>query len=182
MDEEGAMRTTGRWIRWAALLLVLAVPVPAGAFEVSSGVSLGGFQAGTIPRLAVSPHVSIAWRATSNYLVALHDLCSVLPPSNFAGIGIYNDASVAVGYASEKVYFSAGPSFSIYSMTACGLALCGRVVGVAAGGHAQTDVYVARTAGGLAERQCDLDRRQEPRASRRPGRDGRRRPCATMEG
>jgi hypothetical protein len=58
-----------------------------------------------------------------------------------AEIGVFNEASIAIGYTSEKAVFSAGPSFSIYYLPACGLTLCGRVVGIAPGVHAQTEIY-----------------------------------------
>jgi len=137
---------SGRLINWAALLvLVLMAPMPASAFELSGGVSLGGFQVGgTLPRLAVTPHAGISWRKESGMLFVAHDLLSILTPVNKAGTGIYNKASITIGYAWEKVNISAGPSLSVYSMPACGVTfLCGRVVGVAPGGHAQADVYVA---------------------------------------
>jgi hypothetical protein len=149
--EGGAMggvtvRTSGLRILWAApLILVLVMPTPAGVFEFSGGVGVGGFQAGGIlPRLAVTPHVDISWRRENGFLFAAHDLFSVLAPVNKAGLGVYNKASVTIGYAWEKADVSAGPSLSVYSMPACGVTfLCGRVVGVAPGGHAQADVYFA---------------------------------------
>jgi hypothetical protein len=139
------VRRSGLLITWAAPLLVLVAPMPAEAFELSGGVSLGGFLAGgTVPRLAVTPHVGLSWRRESGFLFVVHDLFSILAPINKAGIGVYNKTSVAIGYASEKVNASAGPSFSIYSMSACSVTLlCGPVVGVALGGHAQADVYFA---------------------------------------
>jgi hypothetical protein len=139
------VRTTGRRIPWGALfvLVLVGVPMPAGAFELSGGVSLGGLLAGTVPHLAVSPHVGLAWRIQSGVLFTVHDLCSILPPINKAGAGVYNQTAVAIGYTWEKGNFSAGPSLSLYSMTACGIKLCGPVVGVAPGAHAQTNVYVA---------------------------------------
>lgn len=137
-------RVPERRITWSApLAIVLMAPNLAQAFELSSGLSVGGFQAGTVPRLALSPHAGIAWSKSSNFLVALNDVCSVLPPKNYIEIGIYNEISVSIGYASEASNFIAGPSLALYSMTTCGLQLCGRVDGVAIGGHAQTDVYFA---------------------------------------
>lgn len=131
-------------ITWAVpFFVVLMAPTLAQAFELSGGVSLGGFQAGTVPRLAVSPHAGISWRRANNFLIAVHDLCSILPPTNYAEIGVYNETSATIGYASETVDFSAGPSVSFYSMAACGLTLCGRVVGMSAGASAQTNVYFA---------------------------------------
>ena len=91
----------------------------------------------------MSPHVGVSWRIGRNFLFAVHDLCSILPPMSHLGIGFYNKTSAAIGYTSGKANFSAGPSLSTYYMPACGPTLCGRVVGVAPGGHAQTDVYVS---------------------------------------
>jgi hypothetical protein len=143
------MRTPGLLIPWMApLAVVLLVPTPAGAFELSGGVSLGGFQAGTVPQLAVSPQLGISWRRESGFLFVVHDLFNILAPINKAGLGVYNKTSVTIGYAWETVNVSAGPSISIYSMPACGVTLlCGRVEGVALGGHAQADVYFAGPVG-----------------------------------
>jgi hypothetical protein len=137
------VRITGRRIPWAVLFVVVGVPMPAWAFEVSGGVSLGGILAGTVPHFAVSPHAGLAWRIQSDVLFAVHDLCGILLPINKTGAGVYNQTSVAVGYVWEKGNFSAGPSLSLYSMPACGIRLCGRVAGVAPGAYARTNVYVA---------------------------------------
>jgi hypothetical protein len=136
------MRTPGLLIT-LAVLAVIVVPLPAEAFQFSGGVSFGGFQVGTVPRLAISPHLGASWQTKSDFVLALHDQCSFLPPTDTIGIGVYNQASISIGYSSKTAIFSAGPSFAIYSMTTCGQTLCGRVVGVALGGHAQADVYVA---------------------------------------
>jgi hypothetical protein len=130
---------------WAALFVLayVGVPLPAAAFEVNGGVSMGGILAGTAPHLAVSPHAGLVWRTEGGFLIAVQDLFSILPPINKDGAGVYNQTSVAIGYASEKANFSAGPSLSIYSMPACGVALCGRVVGLSPGGHVQANVYFA---------------------------------------
>jgi hypothetical protein len=143
---EATVRTAGLRILWTTLLvLVLVMPTSAGAVEFSGGVSMGGFQAGGIlPRLAVTPHVGISWRKENGFLFAVHDLFSILAPVNKAGLGVYNKTSVTTGYAWKEANVSAGPSLSVYSMPACGVTLlCGRVVGVAPGGHAQADVYFA---------------------------------------
>lgn len=132
----------GQRITWAALPLIIVVvaPKPAAAFELSSGVSLGGILAGTAPRLAVSPHAGIAWHMESGLLFAVQELFSVLPPIGKAEAGVSSQTSAAVGVASKSGNFSAGPSLSIYSLPACGATLCGRVVGLAAGGHFQADI------------------------------------------
>ena len=94
---------------------VLVDATPADAYELSGGVGLGGMVVGAVPRFAVSPHLGISWRRESGFLFALHDLCSILPPSRKLGVGVYNQTSAAIGYASEKFNFSAGPSISVYS-------------------------------------------------------------------
>ena len=125
------------------MLSILLLPALASAAELSGGVSLGGFQVGTIPSFAISPHIGLSWRIKHDFVLAFHDLCSILPPLGDAEIGIFNKASMAIGYALEKATFSAGPAFSFYYVPACGLNLCGRVIGVAPGAHAQTDMYIA---------------------------------------
>ncbi|KYG10458.1 hypothetical protein BE21_11850 [Sorangium cellulosum] len=147
------MRTTGRQIPSAAglalalalaLALVLgSVPMQGEASELSAGVSLGWLQAGTASRLAVGPHAGISWRITREVLFKVHDLCSVVPPIQIGGAGVYNHASVAIGVAWADGDFSGGPSAAIYFMPACGKAMCGRVAGMAVGGHVQTSAYVA---------------------------------------
>ena len=87
----------------APLVLVLLVPIPAEAFELSGGVSLGGFQVGsTLPRLAVTPHVGLSWRRESGFLFVAHDLSSILTPVNKAGLGVFNKASITIGYGWEE--------------------------------------------------------------------------------
>ena len=46
----------------------VVVPARVEAFEVSGGVSVGGIVAGTVPRLALSPHASIAWPLGGGFL------------------------------------------------------------------------------------------------------------------
>ncbi|AUX39386.1 hypothetical protein SOCE26_007770 [Sorangium cellulosum] len=139
------MRTTSRRIPSAALLaLVLAaVPERGNAAEMSAGVSLGWIRAGTSPRLAVGPQAGISWSIERDLLFKVHDLCSFVPPIQAGGSGVYNHTSVAVGYAWKDVDVSAGPSVAVYLIPACGVRLCGRVAGIAVGGHAQVNVYVA---------------------------------------
>jgi hypothetical protein len=139
------VRTRGLRITWAApFTVVLLTPtLAAGLEQLSGGVSVGGILAGTVPHLAVSPHVGVAWRIHSSVLFTVHDLCSILPPINKAGAGVYNQTSVDIGYTWETGHLSVGPSLSVYSMTTCGVTLCGPVIGVAPGVHAQTNVYVA---------------------------------------
>ena len=124
------------------VLVLLGLPTPARAVEISTGVSLGGILAGRAPRLAVTPQGGIAWTTSGGFLLAVHEMISILPPINNDGIGVYEQTAVVVGYAAETRNFSVGPSLSIYSMPACGAKLCGRVVGLAPGAHAQVNVYL----------------------------------------
>ncbi|XXT21532.1 hypothetical protein WME94_08205 [Sorangium sp. So ce429] len=143
------MRTTGRQISSATgLALVLCVvPMQAEASELSAGVSFGWIQAGTAQRLAVGPHAGISWRIERDLLLKVHDLCSVVPPIQVGGAGVYNHTSIAVGYAWKSGDFSAGPSAAMYFMPACGDTLCGRIAGMAVGGQAQLNAYVAGPVG-----------------------------------
>jgi hypothetical protein len=121
--------------------LLVALATPAWGLEVSGGVSLGGLAVGTAPRFAVSPHVGVAGRREGGLRFAAHDLCSILPAGGKLGVGVYNQTSVSIGYATKDVDVNLGPSLSVYSMTACGATLCGQVVGLSPGGHAQANVY-----------------------------------------
>lgn len=124
--------------------VILASTMRAEAFEVSGGVSLGGVLAGSKPRFAVSPHAGITWRMESGFLIAVHEMLSILPAADEHGIGVYNRTSVMLGYATGIAHLSAGPSLSVYSMTACSAAsLCGRVVGLSPGGYVQANLYFA---------------------------------------
>lgn len=104
---------------------------------------MGGILLGPAPRLAVTPHASTSWRFASGFALSAHDHVNILPAVNKLGIGVYNQTSIAVGYAWDAGNLSVGPSLSIYSMPACAAGLCGRVVGVGPGAHAQLNVYLA---------------------------------------
>jgi hypothetical protein len=131
----------GRLIMGAALFVLVVAPRPAGAVELSGGVSVGGFLAGTVPHLAVSPNAGIAWSMESGFMFAVHDAFNILPPTSGTGLGVYNQTSISIGYASENANFSAGPSLAIYSMASCGAFFCGRVAGLAPGGSAQASLF-----------------------------------------
>ena len=124
-----------------ALAVVAGTPATAEAVEVSGGVSVGGLLVGTVPHLTVSPHVGLGWSWENGFLFAVHDLGSILPATSKNGVGFYNQTSAAIGYASEERNFSIGPSLSFYTMPACGATLCGRVLGVGPGVHAQVNAY-----------------------------------------
>jgi len=59
---EATVRPRGlRMPEAAPFILVLAVPIPAGAFELSGGVRLGGFQVGGLAAMIV-PGPALRWR------------------------------------------------------------------------------------------------------------------------
>lgn len=126
---------------WALMAGVFVTPVPAAAVELTSGVSFGGIQVGTVPRFAVSPNIGLMWRKDGGFTFAIHDLFNIIPPRGKAGAGVYNHTSTAIGFAWQDGDLSAGPSLSTYSMVACGAKLCGRVAGLAPGGHAQVNLF-----------------------------------------
>lgn len=134
-------RIASRYLPCACVLLV--APRPAEALEVTGGVTVGGILAGSKPFLAVTPQAGITWRMENGFLVAVHDMFSILP-ANDDGIGVFNRTSVVLGYAAEHMNVSAGPSLSVYSMPACNAgSLCARVVGLSPGIHAQANIYFA---------------------------------------
>jgi hypothetical protein len=113
------------------MVVLLSVSTPAEAVELDGGAGLGGILAGTVPHLAVSPHGDLSWARDNGFLVSIHEMISILPPTSKDGAGVYEQTSVAIWYAAATRNFSIGPSLSIYSMPACGAMLCGRVVGIA---------------------------------------------------
>lgn len=123
---------------WACLLVV--VPATAEAFDLSGGVSVGGIQVGTDPRLAVSPFVGLLWRTERGLLLGASNMFSIVPGSR---VGVYDRTAATLGYSWKTGSVRLGPSLSIYSIPACGVVICDRVVGVAPGGHVQTDWYFA---------------------------------------
>jgi hypothetical protein len=118
-------------------VLVLA-PASAGAFEVSGGVSVGGIQVGTEPRLAVSGFAGLHWRIEGSFLLKGHTMFSILPGPR---VGFYDRTAAALGYAWKTVNVGLGPSLSIYSMPVCGVVICNHVAGIAPGGHAEAEWF-----------------------------------------
>ncbi len=131
----------------ALALALLGAPSRAEALELSGGVGLGGFLAGAVPHLAVSPHGAISWSTSSGFMFAAHEMASIILSTGKGGPGIDSHTAATIGYTSEARSISVGPSLSIYSMVACNAALCGRVAGVALGGHAQGNIYLYRWLG-----------------------------------
>lgn len=122
---------------WCACVAGLA-SLRAQALEVNGGVSVGGLQVGTEPKLAVSPFVGVAWHSESGFSVSLHNMFSVVVASR---VGVHDRASAALGYAWNTGDFSVGPSMSFYSLLVCGALDCRRVEGAAPGAHVQVDWY-----------------------------------------
>jgi hypothetical protein len=148
--------------------VLLVVPAPAQAVEISGGVSLGGILIGADPRLAVSPHADMSWRLESGVDFSVHDVFNVLPAVNKLGVGVYNQTSIAVGYAWDTANFSVGPSLSIYSIPACANAWCGRVVGLGPGGHAQVSTSASSRRCRVADRVRHSTRCPTPALRPRP--------------
>lgn len=118
--------------------------MPAGAYELRGGVSMGEIQMGTEPRFAVSALVGLLWHTDRGFLLEAHNMFSIVPGTR---VGVYDRTAVAVGYPWKTGNASLGPSLSIYSMPVCGVMICQGVVGVAPGGHFQGDWYMADSLG-----------------------------------
>lgn len=123
--------------------LLTAGPRRAEGVEVNAGVNVGGIVAGIRPRLAVSPHLGASWGTPSGWLLTIQDTPSILPAVNAHGPGVYNHLSVVAGFGWTDYNIALGPALSLYSMPACSPSLCSRVVGIAIGGYAQVDAYLA---------------------------------------
>lgn len=152
---EGPGSVRRRRTRFLSLLCVCvlgAVSAPAGAFELSFGVSVGGIQVGTEPKLAVSPVVGVRRRMERGFLLEAHHMFSILPGTH---VGVYDRTAAALGYAWKTGNVSLGPSLSVYSMLACGVVICNRVVGIAPGGHIQTDWYFTEPLGASVSANLD---------------------------
>ena len=127
---------------WTVCTVALAV-TSANAQELSGGVAVGGILAGTSSRLSVSPHAGLAWQTSAGFVFGLHDVCSILPEMNGLGVGVYNHASLLVGYGSRTMHIGVGPSLSFYSMPMCGVEWCAPATGTAIGGSGRTYLHLA---------------------------------------
>lgn len=117
---------------------------PARAEERALGVTAGGFLAGVEPHLAISLQGRISWRSESGFLVAIHDMPSLLVPAQLGGgVGLYNHAAITGGYEWERIGVTGGFGFAQYSIIACNPILCGRLNGLSPGLFAQVNVPVA---------------------------------------
>ncbi|WP_437728256.1 hypothetical protein [Sorangium sp. So ce861] len=135
-----------------SLCALVAVPASAAGVELSGGVSVGGIQMGTGPRLALSPFVGLLWRQEKDLLLEVHNMFSVVPG---ARVGACDRTAVTLVYAWSTGKVSLGPSLSIYSMPVCGATICNRVVGLAPGGHAQADWYFSEPLGASVSANAD---------------------------
>jgi hypothetical protein len=138
-------RFLGAWV-------VAVVPARTEAFELNGGVSVGGIQIGAEPKLAISPFAGLLWRRENDFRFEMHNMLSIVPG---ARVGVYDRTAVTLGYASRAVNVNLGPSLSLYSMASCRGLICHRVMGLAPGGHAQTDWYFAGRLG--ASLSANLD-------------------------
>ncbi|WP_437593125.1 hypothetical protein [Sorangium sp. So ce1000] len=102
---------------FACALLAAPAPAPALALEFSGGVSVGGIQVGTEPKLAVSPFVGWLWRRTGDFRIEVHNVLSIVPG---AGVGVYDRTAVTLGYTTKTGNVSLGPSLSVYMLRVCG--------------------------------------------------------------
>ncbi|WP_437578080.1 hypothetical protein [Sorangium sp. So ce887] len=138
--------------RYLCACALVVAPTAVHAREFSVGVSVGGIQVGTEPKLAVSPFAGVLWRKEGDFRIEVHNMLSIVPGSR---IGIYDRTAVTLGHTRKTGNISLGPSLSIYSMAVCGAVYCDRVTGVAPGGRAQSDWYFAGRLGASVSANVD---------------------------
>ncbi len=131
---------------------LVVAPARGQALEFSGGVSVGGIQLGTDPKLALSPFAGLLWRHERDLLLEVHNMFSILPG---ARLGAYDRTAVTLVYAWKTGKVSLGPSLSAYWMPVCGATICNRVLGVAPGGHAQADWYFSEPFGASVSANLD---------------------------
>lgn len=135
----------------AASAAVLLSRAGEAAPTVTAGVGVSGLQVGTVPALAVTPHVEVGWQVGDTLTVSLRDSLSVLPDSA-RGVGVNNRTAVSVGYAWPTLSATVGLSLAAYELSACRPELCARVRGLAPGAEATADWYSGLLAGALGVR------------------------------
>lgn len=144
-------RSHGEACLLCACTLVVVLS-PAQASELSAGVSVGGIQVGTEPRLAVSPSVGWLWRREKDFRIEVHNVLSIVPG---ARVGVYDRTAVTLGYVTETGNVSLGPSLAIYAMPVCGAVFCDSVVGLAPGVRGQSDWFFAGRLGASVSANVD---------------------------
>jgi hypothetical protein len=127
----------------------------AHAYEVNGGVSLGVLLAGSVPHLAVSPHVGAVLRTKGGLLFGVGNFLSILPATNDDGVGVYDQTTLFCGIGSESMSITLGPSVSFYSVAASGNGHHGRVSGSAPGGALEALVYFTGPFGVLVRGNVD---------------------------
>jgi hypothetical protein len=121
------------------------MPARAGDWELSGGVSMGGIMVGVRPRLAVSPHATLAWQASGGgFLLAVNEMVSIVPATDPLGLGVYSQTSADIGFAWTNASLSLGPLVAAFSTPACRAeGGCKRVEGITPGIHVQANLYLA---------------------------------------
>lgn len=136
------------------LLLLVAFPRRARAFDLSVGLGLGAMTAGNTPYFAVSPHVTIEWPIGGGFFFSVQETASFLPGS-LKGWGFYNPFSVAVSFKWERRTISFGPSIALFYLPACGVLYCAHTFGTAPGLHARAEAYLIGPVGIAASGNVD---------------------------
>lgn len=148
--------TAGRSFACGLVACSLAVGSSVShAYEVNGGVSLGVLLAGSVPHLAVSPHVGAALRTQGGLLFGVGNFLSILPATNDDGVGVYDQTTLFFGLGSENKSITLGPSVSLYSVPASGNGHHGRVSGVAPGAALEALVYFAGPFGVVVRANVD---------------------------
>lgn len=141
----------GMKVRVLAALLATLAAVPAfAAPTVTAGVGVSGIQVGTVPALAVTPHLGIGF-AWDGWTVAVRDSLSLVPGGPH-GLGVNNVVVLAGGYRWPSLTATVGLSLAQYALPACSPVLCAYVLGIAPGVDGAVDWFSPVLAGALGVR------------------------------
>lgn len=136
----------------AALFLAVPAPAHAGPPTVRVGLNVGGIAVLANQRLAIAPHVAVDWLVLDGVTLGLREEVSVLPPA-LGGLdtspSVLARTTGLIGLSWSRASVSVGPTFTIYSMSACTSAHCAWTSGVAPGVDLQVSVYTTEWLGGV---------------------------------
>ena len=138
-----------------AVVLSLGHAAPAEALKLEWGRQPGGRPGWHEAAFRREPRPpGISRRTSGGFLLALREVCSLLPATDAHGLGVYNHLSIEVGYAWTSGRLSIGPLLAVYAL-ACGPESCGRLSGLSPGVRGQLDYYFAGPFGVSASANVD---------------------------
>lgn len=125
-----------------AACLLLHAATGAAQRRIDTGIGVGTLQVGTGPgAFAISPHVGIDWRS-GVWSIGAHYTALLIPERS----GMGHTHQLLLGGGGELFQTGArvmlGGSATAYRIVACGVEVCGPVLGIAVGAHARIDYSI----------------------------------------